>query len=37
LELDEPASLIARHYRIFAGGHPIMLICEKFSETSFTS
>jgi chorismate-pyruvate lyase len=34
-QVDEETTLIARTYRIFAGGQPIMLITEKFPETYF--
>jgi len=35
--LHESAAIVARTYRIFSGGRPIILIAEKFAETSFTS
>lgn len=34
-DLPEDAPLISRTYRIYAGGHPIMLITEKFPESYF--
>jgi chorismate-pyruvate lyase len=34
-DLPVDAKLISRTYRIFAGGHPIMLITEKFPATYF--
>jgi chorismate-pyruvate lyase/acyl carrier protein len=33
--IGEDASLIFRSYRVIAGGHPIMLITEKFPESYF--
>lgn len=34
-DLPADAKLISRTYRVFAGGHPIMLITEKFPESYF--